>query len=432
MPHAPFSPAAATGAGVRRCPVAGPAVIASVASMDPGNFATNIQVDAGHGYTLLWVVVLANLVAMLFQGLSAKLGIVTGRNLVEFSRAHFPRAVVLAMWLVSEIAAMATDLAEFLGAALGLALLFHPSLLAAMVVAGVATYALLGLQRNGFRPIELAIGGLVAIIGAAYLVELLIAPPDWRAVAVYSLVPQFDGGDAVLLAVGIVGATVMPHAIFLHSALTQDRIVPRNETERRKLIRFSHREVGLALGFAGLVNLAMVAMVASVFHDGAHDGIANVGVTYHTLGPLLGAAAAAAFLAALIASGLSSSTVGTMAWQVVMQGFVGFRVPLGLRRAADHGAILRRRRRRNRRDARPGVESAGAELRAAGADGRAAAAATRRDGRLRQFARGDRPRVRRRCGDPRAQSRLGARDRRRRADLECTHMRQSCRICIAA
>jgi len=313
---------------------AGPAVIASVAYMDPGNFATNIQAGAEHGYMLLWVVVLANVVAMLFQGLSAKLGIVTGRNLAELARTHFPRPVVLGMWLVSEIAAMATDLAEFLGAAIGLALLFRLPLLAGMVVTGVITYALLGLQKHGFRPLELVIGGLVGVIGAAYLIELVIAPPDWRQVAVHSVVPQLGGGDALLLAVGIVGATVMPHAIFLHSALTQDRIVPRNETERRKLIRFSHREVAVALGFAGLVNLAMVAMAAAVFHDGTHDGIAEIGTAYHTLVPLLGGGAAAAFLAALIASGLSSSTVGTLAGQVVMQGFVGFRIPVGWRRLA--------------------------------------------------------------------------------------------------
>ncbi len=313
-------------------PFAGPAVIASVAYMDPGNFATNIQAGAGYGYDLLWVVVLANIVAMLFQGLSAKLGIVTGRNLAELCRAHFPKPAVWSMWVVSEIAAMATDLAEFLGGAIGLSLLFGMPLLAGMAVTGVATYTILALQKNGFRPVELVIGGLIGVIGAAYLVELAIAPPDWGAVAIHSVLPQLRDSGAVLLAVGIVGATVMPHAIYLHSGLIQDRIVPRDDAERRKLIRYSHYEVLSALGLAGLVNMAMVAMAASVFHDGVHDNVAEIGTAYLTLIPLLGAGAAGVFLASLIASGLSSSAVGTMAGQIIMQGFVGFRIPVWLRR----------------------------------------------------------------------------------------------------
>jgi manganese transport protein len=315
-------------------PFAGPAVMASVAYMDPGNFATNIQAGAKYNYNLLWVVLVANIIAMLFQALSARLGIVTGRNLAELSREQFPRALVWAMWAVSEIGAMATDLAEFLGGAIGLSLLFGMPLLVGMVITGVATYAILTLQRGGFRPTELLIGGLVGVIGASYLVELFIAPPDWSAVAFHTVVPRLDDSDAVLLAVGIIGATVMPHAIYVHSGFTQDRIAARTDRERRRLLRFSNREVVLALGLAGLVNMAMVAMAASVFHDGVHDDVAQIDTAYRTLIPVLGSGAAGVFLVSLLASGLSSSAVGTMAGQVVMQGFIGFRIPLWLRRLA--------------------------------------------------------------------------------------------------
>jgi manganese transport protein len=319
--------------GLRRLlPFVGPAVVASVAYMDPGNFATNIEAGAKYNYDLLWVVVLASIMAMFFQALSAKLGIATGRNLAELSREHFPRPIVWAMWVASEIAAMATDLAEFLGCAIGFSLLVGMPLLAGMVVTGIATFAILSLQRWGFRPIELLIGGLVALIGASYLIELLIVPPDWASIAFHSVVPRLDGVDALTLVVGIFGATVMPHAIYLHSGLTQDRIVARNDTERRKLIRFSNREAVLALGLAGLVNMAMLAMAAAVFHDGVHDEIASIETAYLTLIPLMGIGAAAVFLVSLIASGLSSSAVGTMAGQIIMQGFVGFRIPLWVRR----------------------------------------------------------------------------------------------------
>jgi manganese transport protein len=313
-------------------PFAGPAVMASVAYMDPGNFATNIEAGAKYNYNLLWVVLVANVIAMLFHALSAKVGIVTRRNLAELSRERFPRPLVWAMWVVSEIGAMATDLAEFLGGAIGLSLLFGMPLLVGMVITGIATYAILTLQRGGFRPIELLIGGLVGVIGASYLVELFIAPPDWPAVAFHTVVPRLDGSEAVLLAVGIIGATVMPHAIYVHSGFTQDRIVARTDRERRRLLRFSNREVVLALGLAGLVNMAMVAMAASVFHDGVHDDVAEISTAYHTLVPVLGSCAAGVFLASLIASGLSSSAVGTIAGQVIMQGFTQYRIPLWIRR----------------------------------------------------------------------------------------------------
>jgi manganese transport protein len=307
-------------------------VIASVAYIDPGNFATNIQAGARYGYALLWVVLLANGVAMLFQSMSAKLGIVTNRNLAELCREHFPRRIVLAMWVVSEIAAMATDLAEFLGGAIGLSLLLHLPLLAGMVITAAVTYAILLLDRSGFRPLELVIGGLVGLIGVCYLVELAVAPPDWGQAVLGSVVPRLPDANALLLAVGIVGATVMPHAIYLHSGLTQDRAPARNGRERRALVRFSNREVVAALTVAGLVNAAMIMMAARAFHHG-HDDVAEIQVAYHTLVPLFGAAAAAIFLVSLMASGISSSVVGTMAGQVIMQGFTTWRIPIWVRRA---------------------------------------------------------------------------------------------------
>ncbi|MGC1356540.1 MAG: Nramp family divalent metal transporter [Xanthobacteraceae bacterium] len=310
---------------------AGPAVIASIAYVDPGNFATNIQAGAKFGYGLLWVVLLANVIAMLFQALSAKLGIVTGRNLAEICRDEFSKPVVLAMWVVSEIAAMATDLAEFLGGAIGLSLLFHLPLFAGMIVTAFATFGLLMFQNFGFRPIELIIASMVSVIALCYLVEVFIVPIDWVSAAVHTVVPQIADAQALLLAVGIVGATVMPHAVYLHSGLTQARMPVRDDGERRKLVRFSNREVIIALTVAGLVNMAMVMMASSAFHAG-HPEVAEIENAYHTLTPLFGVGAAAVFLISLIASGISASTVGTMAGQMIMQGFVGFRIPIWLRR----------------------------------------------------------------------------------------------------
>jgi manganese transport protein len=323
---------ALTGGGGVRSYLAfvGPAVVASIAYMDPGNFATNIQAGAKYGYTLLWVVLLANLVAMLFQALSAKLGIVTGRNLAEMCREQFPGPVVWTMWVVSEIAAMATDLAEFLGGAIGLSLLFGIPLLYGMVVTGVIVFAILMFERFGFRPVELIIGSLVAVIALCYLAEIFIAPVDWRAAALHTVLPQLPDGEALLLAVGIIGATVMPHAVYLHSGLTQARIPARDEREKHKILRISNTEVIVALAVAGLVNMAMVMMASSAFHAG-HSDVAEIETAYHTLTPLLGAAAAGIFLVSLLASGVSSSTVGTMAGQLIMQGFVGFRIPIWVR-----------------------------------------------------------------------------------------------------
>ena len=310
---------------------AGPAVVASIAYMDPGNFATNIQAGAGYGYTLLWVVALANVVAMLFQSLSAKLGLVTGSNLAELCRASLPRRYVLAMWALSEVAAMATDLAEFVGGAIGVSLLLHLPMLASMLVTAAVTYGLLQFEKKGFRPLELVIAALVGVIGLSYLAELLIAPVQWSAVLLHTFTPRIPDNNALTISVGIIGATVMPHVLFLHSGLTQNRVTPRNDGERAKLLKFSNLEVVGALGVAGIINMAMVVMASSAFHQG-HSNIASIETAWRTLMPLLGSAAAGLFLAALIASGISSSVVGTMAGQMIMQGFVGFRIPIGLRR----------------------------------------------------------------------------------------------------
>jgi manganese transport protein len=323
---------AGRSAGIRSALLfAGPAVVASIAYMDPGNFATNLQAGARYGYSLLWVVLVANIVAMLFQALSARLGIVTNRNLAEMSREHFPAPVVYAMWGISEIAAMATDLAEFLGGAIGLALLFHLPLLIGMAVTGLVTYAILTAEKQGFRPIELVIGGLIAAIALSYVIELLIVHVAWGAAAHGTFVPQLHGSGALSVAVGIIGATVMPHAIYLHSGLTQNRAPARTDVARRRLVRFSNREVVIALTLAGLVNMAMVIMASGAFHAG-HPDVAEIETAYHTLTPLLGAGAAGVFLVSLLASGVSSSVVGTMAGQMIMQGFVGFRLPVWQRR----------------------------------------------------------------------------------------------------
>lgn len=309
----------------------GPAVVASVAYVDPGNVATNIQAGARYGYSLLWVVLFANVVAMLFQAMSAKLGIVTGRNLAELCRDHFPKPVVMAMWGASEIAAMATDIAEFIGAALGFSLLFEIPLPVGMVAAGIIVFGILRFEKQGFRQLEIVIGAMIAAIAVSYLLELFIAKVDWASAAMGAVTPRIADSSALLLAVGMIGATVMPHAIFLHSGLTQQRIPARSEQEKSKLLNISNREVIIALSVAGLINIAMVMVAAAAFHQGASD-VAEIETAYRTLTPLLGKGAAALFLVSLLASGLSSAAVGTMAGQMIMQGFVGFRIPIWLRR----------------------------------------------------------------------------------------------------
>jgi len=312
-------------------PFFGPAVIVSIAYMDPGNFATNIQAGAKYGYSLLWVLLGANLVAMLFQALSAKLGIVTGRNLAEMCRENYNKPAVIAMWIVSEIVAMATDLAEFLGGAISLALLFEMPLIAGMAVTAIITYVILLMESRGYRRMEILISAFVGIIGLCYAIEMFLAPVDWSGVAFGMVTPNIPDRAALVIVVGVIGATIMPHAVFLHSSLTQVRGNPRNKRERRMLVRFSNREVLIALACAGLVNMAMVIMAAAAFHQG-HSEVAEIETAYHMLTPLLGGAASAVFLISLIASGIASSVVGTMAGQMIMQGFIGFRIPLIIRR----------------------------------------------------------------------------------------------------
>lgn len=329
-PGAP-TPVAWAGGNGRRLLFAGPAIIASVAYIDPGNYATNIGAGAGYGYTLLWVVLCANLLAMLFQALSARLGIVTGHNLAELSRDNLPRPLVLVMWGISEIAAMATDLAEFLGGAIGLSLLLNLPLMLGMAITAVITYALLMFEQRSFRRLEFTIAAMVGLIGLCYLVELLIAPIDWRASLGGIFTPSLPDQGALTLAVGIIGATIMPHAIFLHSGLTQNRATAASVAETRGMVRSSNAQVVAALSVAGMVNMAMVMMAASAFHQG-HSDVAEIETAYRMLTPLLGAGAAVIFLISLLASGISSSVVGTMAGQMIMQGFLRVRVPIWLRR----------------------------------------------------------------------------------------------------
>ncbi len=316
----------------RLLPFLGPAFIASVAYVDPGNFATNIQGGAQFGYQLLWVVLWANLMAMLVQTMSAKLGIATGKNLPEVIRERYPRPVVWFYWVQAELIAMATDLAEFLGAALGFQLLFGLPLWMGAVLAGLATFAILTIEGLGFRPLEAVITVLVAVIALAYVLELLLSRPDMGAVTMGMLVPGFRGSQSVYLATGILGATVMPHVIYLHSALTQGRIRPTSEEQAKRIYRFTKWDVAIAMGVAGFVNMAMLAMAAATFHFTGNQGVADITTAYRTLTPLLGSAASAVFAVSLLASGISSSVVGTMAGQTVMQGFVGFTIPVWVRR----------------------------------------------------------------------------------------------------
>jgi len=313
-------------------PFLGPAFIACVAYIDPGNFATNIQSGSAFGYQLLWVVVLANLMAMLLQTLSAKLGLATGKNLAELSREQFPRPIVYGMWVASEIAAMATDLAEFIGASLALNLLFGLPLLLCALLTAVITYLILLLQNRGFRPLEAIITILVGVIALCYILETLFSHPDWGQVGLHMVLPWEGNTASILLSVSIIGATVMPHVIYLHSSLMQHRIIPRGEQESRRIFRRTLPDVVIAMGLAGLINVAMLYMAAATFHAHGHTGVADISVAYRTLAPLLGGAAGLIFAISLLASGLSSSAVGTMAGQVIMQGFVGFSIPLWLRR----------------------------------------------------------------------------------------------------
>jgi manganese transport protein len=316
----------------RILPFLGPAFIACVAYIDPGNFATNIAAGSKFGYLLLWVVVASSLMAMVIQTLSAKLGIATGRNLAEVCREQYSRRTSVLLWVQAEVIAMATDLAEFLGAALGFNLLIGTSLAVSTVITAIVSFGLLSLQSYGFRPFEAVIATLVGAIGLCYVIEMIYARPDLRAAGEHALVPQFDGSESVLLAVGILGATVMPHVIYLHSALTQDRIVPESHESARVLLRYTRVDVLVAMTIAGLINASMLVMAASTFFEhGIHD-VASLTTAHQTLEPILGATASAVFAVALLGSGLSSSAVGTYAGQVVMQGFIQRGIPVWIRR----------------------------------------------------------------------------------------------------
>ena len=307
----------------------GPAFIAAIGYIDPGNFATNIQAGASYGYQLLWVVVWANVMAMLIQLLSAKLGIATGKNLAEHIRDRFPRPAVWAYWVQAEIIAMATDLAEFIGAAIGFKLLLGVSLLEGAILTGIATFLILMLQQRGQKPLEMIIGGLLLFVAAAYIVELIFSQPALAGLVKGMAVPQLPTSDAVLLAAGVLGATIMPHVIYLHSSLTQEGC-KNSRTERYAATKV---DVAVAMTIAGFVNLAMMATAAAAFHFSGNQDIADLERAYLTLDPLLGRAAATIFGLSLVAAGLSSTVVGTLAGQVVMQGFIRFHIPLWVRRS---------------------------------------------------------------------------------------------------
>jgi manganese transport protein len=324
--------ARAKGAIRGRLALLGPAFVAAVAYIDPGNFATNIAGGSKYGYLLVWVIIAANLMAMLVQYLSAKVGVATGRNLPELARDNFPRPVTWGLWVQAEIIAIATDLAEFVGAAIALNLLFDVPPFTAGLMTAVVAFAILALQTRGYRRFELAIAGLLGIVLLGFAYDLLQVGADGGKF-VGGLVPGFQGTDSVMIAVGILGATVMPHVVYLHSALTQGRIKPENDDERRELMRFQRVDVLIAMGLAGLINLTMLVVAAELFHDSGRTGVDSIEGAHAGFEALLGGGAALAFAVALLASGLSSSSVGTYAGQVVMQGFINFRIPLFLRRA---------------------------------------------------------------------------------------------------
>jgi len=319
---------AARGARKIKLALLGPAFIAAIGYIDPGNFATNIQAGAAYGYKLLWVVVWANIMAMVIQLMSAKLGIATGKNLAEHIRDRFPRPAVWFYWVQAEIIAMATDLAEFIGAALGFKLLLGISLLQGAVLTGVATFLILMLQSRGQKPLELVIGSLLLFVAAAYIVELFFSQPKVSELVTGMALPSLPTSEAVFLAAGVLGATIMPHVIYLHSALTQGG-ESGNKSQRYSSTKL---DVAIAMTIAGFVNLAMMATAAAAFHFSGHSGIAELDQAYLTLTPLLGHAAATVFGLSLVAAGLSSTVVGTLAGQVVMQGFIRFHIPLWVRR----------------------------------------------------------------------------------------------------
>jgi manganese transport protein len=320
-------------------PLLGPAFVAAIAYVDPGNFATNIQGGSRYGYLLIWVVVAANLMAMLVQWLSAKVGIATGRNLAEICRERYPRSVSYGLWIQAELIAMSTDMAEFVGAALALNLLFGVPLFPSGLITAVVAFGVLGLQRRGFRWFEIAITGLFGVILLGFLYDTLRIGGDAGGLA-QGLIPGFAGSDSVLLAVGILGATVMPHVIWLHSAMTQERITPRDDDEKRTLLRFQRVDVIVAMSLAGLANMAMLSIAAALFHGSGRLGVDSITGAHHGFEVLAGKGSAIAFALALLASGFASSSVGTYAGQVVMRGFIQRSIPLALRRGLTMAPAL--------------------------------------------------------------------------------------------
>jgi manganese transport protein len=327
--------------GIRKLwPFLGPAFVAAVAYVDPGNFATNISAGAQFGYLLLWVILCSNLMAMLIQSMSAKLGIATGRNLPEVCRERFPKPVTLLLWVQAEIIAMATDLAEFIGATLALNLLFGIPLFPAGLLTAVGAFGVLGLQRRGFRPLEVAISAMVGVIVLAFAVQMFYAEPEADRILAGLFTPQFAGTESVLLAAGILGATVMPHVIYLHSALTQQRVVGRTDQEKKQIFRFELIDVVIAMAIAGTINASMLIMAAALFNANGLLGVGDIDLAFEQLGVLVGDNAAIIFGVALLASGFSSSSVGTMSGQIVMQGFINRRIPLFLRRVITMAPAL--------------------------------------------------------------------------------------------
>lgn len=316
----------------RFLPFLGPAFIAAVAYIDPGNFATNITAGSQYGYLLLWVIAFSNLMAVLIQSLSAKLGIATGKNLPEVAREHFSKKTSIFLWIQAELVIIATDLAEFIGAALGLYLLFNIPMLPAALITAVGSFAILELQRRGFRAFEAGISGMVLIVVLAFAFQTFLAQPAWGDVAIGMFTPHFEGVDSLLLATGILGATVMPHAIYLHSSLTQSRIIGRNEAEKKRIFHFEFIDIIIAMIIAGAINMSMLIIAAAVFHT---QGVVveDLDVAYNGLKVALGPMAAISFGLGLLIAGLASSSVGTLAGDVVMQGFIQRKIPLYLRRA---------------------------------------------------------------------------------------------------
>jgi manganese transport protein len=311
----------------------GPAFVASVAYVDPGNFATNFAGGAEHGYELVWVIVMANLMAILVQYLTSKAGLCTGRSLPELCRERYGRRVNVVLWLQAEAVAMATDLAEFVGAAVGINLVFGVPLLAAGLITAVVAFVILGLEQRGYRRFELAIIALLALVGLSFVYLFLAAGNQHYGQLAAGLVPRLSGGDTLGLTVGIIGATVMPHVVYLHSALQTNRVRATGSQERRTLLTYSKWDCIIGLGIAGLVNLTMLCIAAALFHKPGLTGISDLGPIHAHLATLAAGGAALAFGVALMASGLSSSSVGTYAGQVVMAGFMNWQIPLLARRA---------------------------------------------------------------------------------------------------